>query len=75
MRQQHSSVRSVARARSPRPTRAAPGERLPSQAEIAAAFECSLTPVKRALLELEHEGLIVSRQGVGVFVADLTRSD
>lgn len=47
-----------------------PGEQLPTQAEIAEEWECSLQPVKWALRELELAGLVVSRQGVGAFVAD-----
>lgn len=47
-----------------------PGEKLPSQRELAAEFHCSLQPVKAALVRLEVEGLISSRQGVGAFVAE-----
>lgn len=41
--------------------------KLPTQRELAAAFHCSLQPVKQALQRLEFEGLIESRQGVGAF--------
>jgi len=46
-----------------------PGEQLPSQRELADLWHCSLTPVRAALTRLEIEGLVVSRQGVGAFVA------
>lgn len=46
----------------------APGERLPSQRELAEAWHCSLQPVIAALRRLETEGWIESRQGVGAFV-------
>ena len=49
-----------------------PGTQLPSQRELAAAWHCSLQPVKAALLRLEMEGLIESRQGVGAFVVQPT---
>ncbi len=42
--------------------------KLPTQAELAVEWHCSLQPVRQALLKLEHEGLIESRQGVGAFV-------
>lgn len=47
-----------------------PGDQLPSQRELAQAWHCSLQPVRAALLRLEIEGLIESRQGVGAFVRD-----
>ncbi len=46
------------------------GRALPSIRELAAATHVSVITVKRAYLELEHEGLIVTRQGRGSFVAD-----
>lgn len=46
------------------------GHALPSIRELAAATKVSVITVKRAYLELEHEGLIVTRQGRGSFVAD-----
>jgi DNA-binding GntR family transcriptional regulator len=45
-----------------------PGTQLPTQREIAAEWHCSVQPVKAALLRLELEGLVESRQGVGAFV-------
>lgn len=46
------------------------GHPLPSIRELAAATKVSVITVKRAYLELEHEGLIVTQQGRGSFVAD-----
>lgn len=46
------------------------GQALPSIRELAAATKVSVITVKRAYLELEHEGLIVTQQGRGSFVAE-----
>jgi DNA-binding FadR family transcriptional regulator len=45
-----------------------PGDWLPTQAQIAHAWQCSLTPVKHAMYELEHAGLIENYQGKGARV-------
>ena len=50
----------------------APGEALPSIRELAAANGVSVITVKRAYLELEHAGVIVTRHGKGSFVAEST---
>ncbi|WP_326535389.1 GntR family transcriptional regulator [Pseudorhodoferax sp.] len=50
----------------------APGSALPSIRELAAANGVSVITVKRAYLELEHAGVIVTRHGKGSFVADST---
>ena len=47
-----------------------PGHELPSIRALAAAVQVSVITVKRAYLELEHDGVIVTRQGKGSFVAD-----
>jgi GntR family transcriptional regulator len=47
-----------------------PGQEIPSIRALAAATRVSVITVKRAYLELEHEGVIVTRQGRGTFVAD-----
>ena len=47
-----------------------PGERLPTQKEIALAENVSRTVVREAVARLGAHGLIVARQGSGVFVAD-----
>ena len=49
-----------------------PGSPLPSIRELAVANGVSVITVKRAYLELEHAGVIVTRHGKGSFVADST---
>lgn len=51
----------------------APGEQLPSQPELAEWFGVARETVKRGLDPLRTEGLIVSRQGSGVFVRAKTQ--
>ena len=46
------------------------GFELPSIRALAADVRVSVITVKRAYLELEREGLILTRQGKGSFVAD-----
>ena len=50
-----------------------PGQEIPSIRALAVDLRVSVITVKRAYLELEHEGVIVSRQGRGSFVADNVR--
>ena len=47
-----------------------PGYELPSIRALAAVVQVSVITVKRAYLELEREGVIVTRHGIGSFVAD-----
>ena len=47
-----------------------PGALLPSEAELCAAFDVSRIVARRALQELEYEGLIYRRRGKGSFVAE-----
>jgi GntR family transcriptional regulator len=47
-----------------------PGRELPSIRALAASTQVSVITVKRAYLELEREGVIVTRQGKGSFVAE-----
>ena len=49
-----------------------PGYELPSIRELAADVRVSVITIKRAYLELEREGVIVTRQGKGSFVAEGT---
>jgi DNA-binding transcriptional regulator YhcF (GntR family) len=49
-----------------------PGDRLPSRNELAKAYAVAPMTVQSALRELRSEGLIVSRQGSGVFVRERT---
>ena len=46
------------------------GDALPSIRELAGNSQVSVITVKRAYLELERAGVIVTRQGKGSFVAD-----
>lgn len=48
----------------------APGERLPTERELAAGFGVSRMTVRQALARLEQRGLVVRRPGVGTFVAE-----
>jgi GntR family transcriptional repressor for pyruvate dehydrogenase complex len=50
------------------------GDRLPTEQELIARFRVSRTVVREAMASLRTEGLIVSRQGAGVFVAENTAS-
>ncbi|MCY4744995.1 GntR family transcriptional regulator [Pelomonas sp. UHG3] len=47
-----------------------PGKELPSIRALAADLKVSVITVKRAYLDLEAEGVIVTRHGKGSFVAD-----
>lgn len=47
-----------------------PGQAIPSIRELASASGVSVITVKRAYLELERAGAIVTRQGIGSFVAE-----
>jgi DNA-binding FadR family transcriptional regulator len=47
----------------------APGQRLPTEQEIVSATGVSRTVVREALASLRARGLIVTRQGLGAFVA------
>ena len=46
------------------------GQALPSIRELAVAIKVSVITVKRAYQELEREHVIVTRQGLGSFVAE-----
>ena len=48
----------------------APGKELPSIRAHSAALNLSVITIKRAYLDLETEGVIVTRHGKGSFVAD-----
>jgi GntR family transcriptional regulator len=47
------------------------GEKLPSIREMAGELKVSVITVKRAYSELEAEGLITTRAGLGSFVAEV----
>jgi GntR family transcriptional regulator len=46
-----------------------PGDQLPSVKEVVDALSVNPNTVVKAFGELEHQGVIVRRQGVGTFVA------
>jgi GntR family transcriptional regulator len=50
-----------------------PGSRIPTFAELAAEFNVSTITVRHAIRELSLEGMLVGRQGLGVFVAQKQR--
>ncbi len=47
-----------------------PGERLPSERDLAKQMDVSRPSLREALAELQTRGLLTSRAGAGVFVAD-----
>jgi GntR family histidine utilization transcriptional repressor len=49
----------------------APAARIPTEQQLTQMFAVSRMTVNRALRELEAEGLLVRRQGVGTFVAEI----
>ena len=46
-----------------------PGDQLPTLKEVVEALAINPNTVAKAYGELEHEGLVVRRQGVGTFIA------
>src|SRR5271169_5772219 len=46
-----------------------PGARLPTEQEMVAAMGVSRTVVREAVAALRAEGLVITRQGAGAFVA------
>ncbi|HPD91292.1 MAG: FCD domain-containing protein [Rhodobacter sp.] len=51
-----------------------PGERLPSERELAERMGVSRPSLREAIAELQAKGLLISRAGSGVFVADMLGS-
>lgn len=47
-----------------------PGDQLPTVKEVVGALAINPNTVLKAYRELDHEGLVVARRGVGTFVAD-----
>ena len=52
-----------------------PGELLPSIRQLSSKLLTSVITVKRAYQDLENEGLIMTRPGVGTFVRSLKPED
>jgi len=50
-----------------------PGSRIPSEADLVREFQVSAITVRRTVRDLQFEGLLVGRQGLGVFVTDKRR--
>ncbi|MQT11570.1 FadR/GntR family transcriptional regulator [Segnochrobactrum spirostomi] len=50
--------------------RLAAGARLPTEPDLAASFGVSRTVIREAVARLRADGILVSRQGAGVFVTD-----
>ena len=50
-----------------------PEDRLPSIREMAREIKISEITIKRAYADLENEGYILTRSGLGSFVADINR--
>jgi GntR family transcriptional regulator len=46
-----------------------PGDQLPSVKEVVDALSVNPNTVVKAFGELEHQGMVVRRQGVGTFIA------
>jgi len=51
-----------------------PGERLPSERELSDKLGVSRPSLREAIADLQHSGLLVSRAGAGIFVADVLGS-
>lgn len=47
-----------------------PGHKLPSTTEMKAIYECSETPIKAAVRQLETLGYVEGHAGKGVYVAE-----
>jgi GntR family transcriptional regulator len=50
-----------------------PGQRLPSEPDLAAEHDASRNTVRLAIAVLINQGLVVSRQGLGTFVLEPTK--
>ena len=51
-----------------------PGERLPSERDLAERFGVSRPSLREAIAELQDKGLLAARAGAGVYVADVLGS-
>ena len=48
-----------------------PGDRLPSERELAERFGVSRPSLREAIANLDKKGLLVSKANAGIFVADV----
>ena len=53
----------------------APGDRMPSEAELTRRFGVSRVVIRQALGILEEEGLVIRVKGKGTFVSDAVVED
>lgn len=51
----------------------APGTRIPTEAELCEEYGVSRTVVREAIASLRADGLLIPRQGIGVFVSERTK--
>lgn len=51
-----------------------PGERLPAERELAEKLGVSRPSLREAIAELQHRGLLTSRAGAGIYVAEVLGS-
>jgi GntR family transcriptional regulator len=51
-----------------------PEEKLPSVRELSEALKISAITIKRAYLDLENEGYVFTRAGLGSFVTEIDRN-
>lgn len=72
MRKRYESVKAALRARIENGAYQR-GERIPSGNELVREFGVSVITVRRALRDLEMEGLLIGHQGLGVFVSNQPR--
>lgn len=49
-----------------------PGDRIPTEAALCRLYNVSRTVVREAIMRLSSEGVLVARQGIGVFVGEGT---
>lgn len=47
-----------------------PGERIPTEAELCVRYGVSRTVIREAIIRLRADGILVARQGIGVFVGE-----
>jgi GntR family transcriptional regulator len=50
-----------------------PGDKLPSIRELSLELKISIITTKRAYSDLENEGYIITRPGLGSFVSDINK--
>lgn len=50
-----------------------PGDKLPSIRELSLELKISIITTKRAYSDLENEGYIITRPGLGSYVADISK--